>query len=257
MALREVQSVNFYDAALSENNTLITSSKNGLLNIFYHSKVERDRLAFDMNSKKIKFYPDGDLLFTSSDKDGLRVWDREKEKIIFSYPQDEIFDHVYLQNRNIAALTEIGIKFYDLRMRYASTFHKQKRIKKIISSGEELLYCTNTTIYKHLNNKSIEKYKSDRKIVDFSSNTVLFEESLYFLDLEIEKQHKATKIVPLHSNYQNLDILVATIFENQLHFIEKKKDHSKTYEICKKIDHVISNKEKIYIFADNKLYIEE
>lgn len=257
MGFREIQSITFYDADISDNSTLLVSSKNGLLSIFYNpeSQKSKERIAFDMQSKKIKFYPGDDSLFTSSDEEGLRVWDREKQKIIFTYPKDIIIDHVYLENRNIAAVTEIGIKFFDLRMRYASTFYQQKNIKKISSLNSELTFCTENHVFRYHNNKSDIIYKSEQEIIDYSRNSVLKKDSIYFIDLEIEKEHIASKIVPIHSKYQNRDIVISTIYNNQINFIEMNNEHTKTLQTSKKIDYAISDHKDLYVFVDNKLYV--
>lgn len=259
MNLEEIQAIDHYDSTISTNSTLLVSSKNGLLSIFYasHSDKSKDRISCDFQSKKVNFFSGDDYLFTSTDDEGLKVWDREKQMIIYTYPEDILLDHTYLQNRTIAALSEIGIKFYDLRMRYASTFYPRKNIEKIYSKENQFTFCTDTQVYKYENNKSIIIHSSDERIIDYTHNTVLKKDTLYFLDLEIEKPHIATKIVPVHDRFREMDILVSTINGNKLNIIEKKKDHEFILSDCQIVDNITSDTDNLYVFADKKFFINK
>ncbi|KRH93242.1 hypothetical protein M153_12400002180 [Pseudoloma neurophilia] len=253
----KIQPLNYYDADISYNSTLLVSSTNGLMSIFYDQALRKDRIANDMQCKKVKFYPGDDFLFTTSDNTGLKVWDREKQKNIFTYPTDIILDHIYLEDRTIAAQTEIGIKFFDLRMRYSSTFHKQRNILKMSKSGNNLAFCTRNQIFKYQHKNAFSIYKSPIEILDFHLNVILTKNSLYFIDLGIEKPHTASKIVPVHPNYRDMSILITTVHKNQICFLEQNKDHIETISDCKTIDSAISNRENLYIFADNNLFLSK
>lgn len=261
MKWNEYKSIKYYHAEISKNSTLIVSSPSGLLTIFkmLNNKLNVQKIKSDMNCKKIRFYPDDDHLFTSSDPDdGLRVWDTEKQEIIFSYPKDIIQDHIYVQERHIAAQTEIGIKFFDLRMRYSSRFFRKKYIKKIDFYNNDLFYATNYDTFKLKGKNEEHIFSSKKEIKDFSKNVCLTTDSLFFIRYNVEKKHTASRIIPYdHPDIRHEKVLISTIYENTINIIESNNEYSKNIEICKKITYAIRKNGMYCVFGDDKLFIYE
>lgn len=92
----------------------------------------------DSYKKFIKFYPPDIQVFTTTGSAGLKVWETEKEKILYSYPRENLFDHSYSDYCILASFDEFNIKFYDLRTRYLFNSLQHPNIKKLDWSGQYL-----------------------------------------------------------------------------------------------------------------------
>ncbi|ELA47029.1 hypothetical protein VCUG_01474 [Vavraia culicis subsp. floridensis] len=241
-----------FDSDLSKNSTLIVSSPNGLLSIIKHNKIEH--IKFDIEQKNVVIYPDGDELFTTSDEEqGLRVWDLESKKIVFSYPRDSLKHHIYMQHNNIAALTSLGIKFYDLRMRYSYNFYENKNITQL-DYNNGLYFAVDYNVFAYQNNDRVPIYSSETRIKDLHDGVVLTTDHLYFIDEQVSKSHCADRIAPLHHEFKGQKILASTVENNLVNWIGYNHQFKERFKQLDRIDQAISNEDVFYIFGNKELY---
>lgn len=251
--LKKIVPVKYFNCDLSKHSTLIISSPNGLLTIIKNDQTEH--IKFDIERKIVKIYPNGDELLTTTDNEqGLRVWDLEQKKIIFCYPKDEVKYHIYVQNNIIAALTELGIKFYDLRMRYSCSFVRQKNIKSMDYFKSNLYFCTNSEVLLCENNESFIVYNTDQDIVDFRNKVVLSYDSLYFIEEKVTRNHLADKILPLNMKFKNQKILASTVKDNVISWIGYEHFFKEKFGSVKAIDFAVSNSDNFYLFGDQSVF---
>lgn len=250
--LEYVLTAEYFHCDLSSSSTLVVSSPNGLLSIIRSNKIEQ--IKFDLEAKNVKIYPNGDELFTTSDLDqGLRVWDLEAKKVVFSYPKDNIKYHIYTHNNAIAALLDSGVKFYDLRMRYSYGFHPCRGIN-YIDYDKTLYMITDLNIYTYQNNEKYLLFESSKKIKSFRPNVILTDDSLYFLNERICVKHSADKLLPLHTKYRNKNVIASTLNKNKIDRICCDQQFSECFETINTISHAISNEKSYYVFGDGKVY---
>ncbi len=107
------------------NNSLIYSNRDGQI-VFNGNTIESDHL-----KKKIRFYPPDDLVFTTSDISGLRVWDANKGSVVYHYPTADLSVHGYSSNCILASASLYNVMFYDLRSRYSTHTIPYSRISQI------------------------------------------------------------------------------------------------------------------------------
>ncbi|ELQ77001.1 hypothetical protein THOM_0028 [Trachipleistophora hominis] len=250
--VEKIANIVYFDSNLSKDSTLIVSSPNGLLSIIKYNKTEY--IKFDIEQKNVVIYPNGDELFTTSDTEqGLRVWDLESKKIVFSYPKDNIKQHVYIQHNNIAALTNLGIKFYDLRMRYSYNFYEAKNVEQL-DYNRGLYFATDHAVFMYQNNDKTQIYNSETRIKDLKDGVVLADDHLYFINEQLSKSYCADQILPLHHEFKGQKILVSTLKTNLIDWVGYDHQFKEKFSQFEKIDRAISNEDVFYIFSNKELY---
>lgn len=122
------------------SDMLIYSEADGSISTCTYGAVSRIPTEGNAVRKHVKFYPQDNLVFTTTDTSGLRVWDQERRKVLYKYKDEHLSDHSYSYNSILASFDDYNIKFYDLRCRYLANsrpLHSNKKVGWI----EEYVYC--------------------------------------------------------------------------------------------------------------------
>lgn len=101
-----------FDTSSNEPVVVATSSHSSLIHN-YHTNISHT--LFTHRAKTVKFYPHGHSLLTTSDSEGLHIWDISRTAPIFTYKED--VKHHCFTNENLVIACASAIKLYDLRVR--------------------------------------------------------------------------------------------------------------------------------------------
>lgn len=119
---------------------LIYSESDGQISVYSCGTLHRIESENDVPGKHVKFYPPDNLVFTTTDVSGLGVWDRERQRILYRYKEECLYDHSYSRSYTLASFDDYNIKFYDLKCRYLAG-SRQLRNNRKIGWIEEYVYC--------------------------------------------------------------------------------------------------------------------
>lgn len=122
------------------SDMLIYSEIDGSISTYAHGAQSRIPTGNEAARKHVNFYPADNLVFTTTDMSGLRVWDQERQKVLYKYKDEHLCDHSYSHSCILASFDDYNIKFYDLRCRYLANsrpLHNNKKVGWI----EEHIYC--------------------------------------------------------------------------------------------------------------------
>ncbi|KAF7683932.1 hypothetical protein TCON_0866 [Astathelohania contejeani] len=249
--------IQYYSSDISKFSTLLICQPDGKINFIDNNRICTDINTNDNIRKGIRFYPSEDYLFTTIDLTyGLRVWDRETGKIIFSYKRDQIISHEYSKYGIAACATEAGIKLYDLRYRYPIKFIKisgctglewtDEHLKCITRKG---VICYDIKTMKEVDHIVINGL-IDYKTCTYGSYCTVQNDKICLIKNGeyYEKECKGRKLVMYDKEK------VMTTYENKIKIYSFEKDKSIIFDKLKKIEGAICGEKEIYIFGDGKLF---
>lgn len=121
-------------------DTLLYSESDGSISVHTHEARRKIDSECDALRKYVKYYPPDNLVFTTTDASGLRIWDQERQKVLYKYKEEQLYDHSYSQNYILASFDDYNIKFYDLKCRYLASSRPFRNNKKV-GWIDEYVYC--------------------------------------------------------------------------------------------------------------------
>ena len=78
------ENINFYSSDYNKDS-FIFCDNDGFIHLNDNLIKKEDDI-----KKYVKFYPSDNLVFTTTDLNGLKVWNSEKRDVIFSYKKEEL-----------------------------------------------------------------------------------------------------------------------------------------------------------------------
>lgn len=252
----ELMNISYHSSDI-HNSSLIVSEKNGTIQ-FISDKM--GSFIPDHFKKHVRFYPVDDFLFTSTDNSiGLRVWDREKEKESYRYPEDSLGVHEYSKNRVIASLSSFGVKFFDIRTRYHISSMSFSLPLGLVWGDEDLYVYNEHSIVKY----NILRDKKEEIVVDQGISSVMVSgDDLYYIKVRFMKCYLIKnslnyEIETVGSNGLTLNGEIYTFGNNEIKMYSKTDSLLTEFKFIKNIEDLKFTKFNTYLFADKKLYIKE
>lgn len=229
----------------------------------------------DHFKKDIKFYPADDLCFTTADMfRGIRVWDRARGQIVYSYREDSIRMHAYSRDGCLAAAAEGCVKFYDLRVRY-HVGAVAAQCRKIEWSGDRI-HCVASDSVSEYDMRNLGSGQSEQVrrleiegIQDFVSTEggdfciARRGETNYLLHVEgaTTSEMESTRRVCVGDRMvkarDSRDFSVGVLDGNSIGFYEYRDTWACVLGQFRKIDEMWFGRENVYAFADRKIHFME
>ncbi|KAL7347092.1 hypothetical protein P7C65_08s3g13190 [Encephalitozoon intestinalis] len=268
--------LSFYSSSVA-GDSLIASDKMGGVHII---APEISTVNIDHFKKDVNFYPIDDLCFTTTDMfKGIRVWDRCRGDIVYSYKEDSIKMHTYSRTGCLAAVGEGCVKLYDLRVRYNIDAVPLKMCKKA-EWGNDRIYCINDECVVEYDTRNMSsmvcgekneaylKKKNIEGILDLISIskgefcTVKRDGVPYLMRLSgvdvMEGTRRASigwKMIKVKDTSD--DFVIGMVSENTVGFYGYKDTWTHEFDGISHVDWMCFSKRKIYMFADKKIYLIE
>ncbi|KAM0681657.1 hypothetical protein GINT2_000210 [Glugoides intestinalis] len=123
------------------NETLIYTEKDGSIKVYGGKAVTPDA-----NKKFVKFYPPDCEVFTTTDDNGLKVWNTQEMSLLYSYNKEQLYSHSYSNKCIIASFDDFNVKFYDLRARFMINSKPFHTVRKLDWYGDVLLCLASNTL---------------------------------------------------------------------------------------------------------------
>lgn len=236
-------------------DTLIYSTIDGSI-IMNDIKINTN----NSNKKYIKFYPPDCCVFTTTDVNGLSVWDTEEGNVIYTYKNEDLMDHSYSKNCILSSFDEFNLKFYDLRSRYMINSKTLSNIKKISWQNENIFSLSNEKLiisdFRNLKSNLVEICNINDFATCFdrfyyiSKDNNLYSCSFSF-DNKIEKIKKPINFNNINSTMDNK--LLYSILNNSIRLEGFNKIENINLGDIKPISFHLS-KSTAYVFSESSLY---
>lgn len=271
--------LSFYSSSMV-NDSLIATDKAGTVHVI--SPV-MTALKSDHFKKDIKFYPIDDVCFTTADMfKGIRVWDRHRGKIVYSYKEDSIRMHTYNEEGCMAAVCEGGAKLYDLRIRYCIGILPLSMCW-MAEWGTGKIYCVNDACIAEYDIRNTAGMLSNTRVKEDSSKdglrniegvldfisigagefcTVNRKDAMYLLKLNGPMETDASRRKCIGSRMVKIDdskddFVIGILDGNKMGFYEYKDTWLCKFDEFKNVEWVWFGKNNSYMFVDRKLYFME
>jgi len=152
--------------------SLVYSDKRGELVFVSKGNFDDPRLVCSAEEDKVpknaKFYPFDDLVITTTDGEGLRIWDGYHSDLAYAYPEEPLRSHTYSEDGILASFDEYNIKIYDLRMRYRAQNIKSDKLVSLAWTGNFLYGFTGESV-KTYDARALRPIRCLENIQDFKS----------------------------------------------------------------------------------------
>ncbi|KAG0441415.1 hypothetical protein DMUE_1071 [Dictyocoela muelleri] len=160
--------------------------------------ISKEEILEDHFRKYVKFYPYDDIFSSSDNIIGIRIWDTIMKEIIYTH-KDPSKVHVYSKNGILSAISEFGVKIYDLRVRSSVDHINIKGAIAIDYNENSLEILTENGYFSY----------DDRVLSDDKIEKIITNESLNFnykYDRDIKTFYRNSgKIL---NNYENRDLKI-------------------------------------------------
>ncbi|KAH9410925.1 hypothetical protein HK407_09g15200 [Ordospora pajunii] len=237
-------------------------------------------IAVDHFKKDIKFYPVDDLCFTTADMvRGIRVWDRCRAEIVYSYKEDSIRMHAYGNNGCMAAVGEGSVKLYDLRVRY-SIDAIPVGMCKMAEWGDSRVYCVGESSIVEYDTRNLCNMVSGQRsedrmnvgklegVIDFASMykgefcILKRNGSLHLQKIEglkevggYERPTVGSKMIKIRNEID--DFAIGVLDENRVCVYEYRDTWACAIDGVHHVDWMWFCQDNCYVFADRKVYLME
>ena len=217
-------------------------------NIMESARIEAHVINEDSLRKDIKFYPVDDLVFTTTDINGLKVWDAYAGKCIYKYKEDKLSMHSYSPECILAAFNQFNIKFYDLRCRYHTSSIKKSDVERVGWCDNSLLIFKESGLecFDFQAHKTIWKLQN---VCDFAINEkrcyILTnqnkERQIMSIDPRMDPNRAANKLTSYES-------IVGLKYGEGIVGLDKDRLYFESNNMCRKLitDHKYTNIEAAY-----------
>ncbi|KAM0671297.1 hypothetical protein OCOL_001749 [Ordospora colligata] len=237
-------------------------------------------ISMDHLKKDIKFYPADDLCFTTTDMvKGIRVWDRCRAEMVYSYKDDYIKMHAYSKNGCMAAVGEGSVKLYDLRVRY-NIDTIPVGMCKMAEWGDNRVYCIAENSIVEYDTRNLDNMVSGQRsedrmsvsklngVIDFASmhkgefcmmkrNGMVYLQKIEELKevAGYERPSIGSKMIKIRNEID--DFAIGAVEDNKVCIYEYRDTWMCVMEGVNHIDWMWFCRNNCYMFADRKVYLME
>lgn len=236
-------------------DSLIYSDNTGKISIINLFDNQERKIITDPSKKDVKYYPTDSFVFTTTDFNGLKVWDSYKESCIYSYKRDNLYLHSYSSQMILASFDDYNIKIFDLKCRYMIQSFSLSNIKTIGWANNLIVAFDGESIYEVDLRDTSKILKRINKIVDFTA----FNETYFGLtfDKRLFKMNGPSKLVKYSKilGIKGTESL-ACLLENQI--IIEENDRIWKYTNSEKIikmHGMYMTQKRDYLFVNDDLLI--
>ncbi|CAD26430.1 WD repeat containing protein [Encephalitozoon cuniculi GB-M1] len=268
--------LSFYSSSMV-GDSLVASDKMGAVHMVAPCM---NTVSVDHFKKDIKFYPTDDLCFTTTDMfRGIRVWDRSRGDVVYSYKEDSIKMHTYNKMGCLAAVGEGCVKLYDLRVRYNIDAVPLKMCRKA-EWGDNRVYCINDECVAEYDTRNMSSMACEEKsevqlkkkdiggILDFASIsrgefcTVKRGGTTYLVrmdGLEVMEGTRRTSVGDRMIKIKDAsdDFVIGALGGSTVGFYEYKDTWTYELDGFGHVDWMCFGRNGVYVFAGRKTYFIE
>lgn len=265
--------LSFYSSSMAGDSVVAADKMGGIHMLVPGGGV----VSVDHFKKDVKFYPADDLCFTTADMfKGLRVWDRSRGEVVYSYKEDSLQMHAYGARGCLGAVGEGCVKLYDLRVRYNVGAVPLRMCRKVEWSGERI-YCvgegyvaeydarcmgSNEKNAGRLRVKEVEGVLDVVSVWKGEFCTTRKDGTTYLVRLDGVDAQEGTRRPCVGGKLMKVGetsdgFVIGALGDNTVGFYEYKDTWTHVFSGAGHVDWVLFGEGNSYVFADRKVYLME